>query len=78
MDQAGAPYSAHWSFVPPVKKALPDPALNPVDSWIADGLGRKNLSPSPAAAPEVLARRIYLDVVGLPPSPPEIDAFVVA
>ena len=74
----GAPYSAHWSFVPPVKKALPDPALNPVDSWIADGLGKKNLSPSPAAAPEVLARRIYLDVVGLPPAPPEIDAFVIA
>ena len=74
----GAPYSAHWSFVPPLKEALPNPAVNPVDSWIAYGLGKKNLSLSPATTPDILARRIHLDVVGLPPSPSEIDEFVNA
>ncbi len=50
----------------------------PRGSWIVDALRKKNLSLSPAAPPAVLARRIYLDVVGLPPSPSEIDGFVIA
>lgn len=46
----GAPYTAHWSFLPPLKKSLPNSAVNPVDLWIADGLRKKNLPLSPAAA----------------------------
>ena len=74
----GAPYSKHWAFVAPVKKPLPGVSLNPVDAWVGDRMKKDGRSLSPAAAPDVLARRIYLDLVGLPPSPAQIDAFVVA
>ncbi len=71
----GAPYSQHWAFIPPVKKPLPEAVANPVDSWVKDRLGKDGISLSPPAPAEVLARRIYLDVIGLPPTPAEIDAF---
>ena len=71
----GAPYSQHWAFMPPVKKRLPDAAANPVDSWIKNRRGKDGISLSPPAPAEVLARRIYLDAIGLPPTPAEIDAF---
>ena len=77
----GAPYSDHWAFSAPRRSAVPDPGAagdnyrNPIDAFVADRLGRAGLTMSPSASSEVLCRRIYLDVIGLPPSPNEMDEF---
>ena len=80
--EQGAAYDAgHWAFTPPAKAKLPvtkTPAKHPVDAFVLARLEKEGLAPSPAAPPEVLVRRIYLDVVGLPPTPQEIDEFVAA
>jgi hypothetical protein len=80
----GGTYSRHWSFVPPVRPAPPtdqnaQPApAHPVDALVQARLARENLSPAPPAPAETLVRRIHLDIVGLPPSPDEVRAFVAA
>ncbi len=72
----GAAYAVHWSLAAPEKVALPGGGdLNPVDALIRAKLRQLNISSSPAAEPSVLARRLYLDVIGLPPSPEELKAF---
>ncbi len=74
----GAPYATHWAFKPPEKPAPPAEAKSPhpVDAFIEARLKQEGLEMSPAAAPEKLIRRLYLDLTGLPPSPDEVDAFV--
>jgi hypothetical protein len=72
---------AHWAFQP-VKR--PNPPLvknrawpkNPIDQFILAAQEAKGLRPAPPAAKEILLRRVTLDLIGLPPSPAEIDAFV--
>ncbi len=59
------PSTEHWA-----------PSTNPIDAFILAKLEAADLSPSPPASPETLARRIYLDLIGLPPTPAEVDAFV--
>lgn len=73
--KAGATYEPHWSFVAPKKSAVPA-KLNPVDHFVNQRLAEQKLKPSPAADPETLIRRVYLDLTGLPPSPKDIDAFL--
>lgn len=72
----GASYSSHWSFSVPVKR-LPEgaDAEHPIDAWVRAKLLARGLSPSPKAESSVLARRLYLDLIGLPPTPAEIEAF---
>ena len=70
----GAKYEGHWAFVPPVKAPLPA-AGNPVDAFVRARLKQEKLTFAPPAAPNVLARRLYLDLIGLPPSPAELAAF---
>ena len=71
-----------WWSLQPVKKPQPpqvkrkDWARNPIDAFVLEKLEAKGLSPAPQADPRVLARRIYFDLIGLPPTPAEIDAFV--
>jgi hypothetical protein len=72
---AGAPYDSHWSFVPPVKAAVPAGA-HPVDHFVNQQLAAQELTPSPAADSETLVRRLFLDLTGLPPSLNDIDAFL--
>jgi mono/diheme cytochrome c family protein len=80
----GGTYSRHWSFVPPIRPAPPtvqsaQPApTHPLDALVHARLAREHLSPAPPAPAETLVRRIHLDVVGLPPSPDEVRAFVAA
>ena len=77
----GAPYSEHWAFGPPSRPVLPaadDATAHPIDAFVAARLARDGLERSPPARPEVLCRRIYLDVIGLPPSPDEVASFVAA
>lgn len=69
----GAPYDAHWAYSPP--KPAPDSPTS-IDAFIQERVARENLQPSPKADPHTLVRRLYLDLIGLPPTPAEADAFV--
>ena len=78
---SGAEYKLHWAFVAPVRPALPpmtdeDLPANDIDRFILARLEREALSPSPPASPETLLRRLSLDLIGLPPTPEEIEAFL--
>lgn len=53
-------------------------ARNPIDQFILERLLREGVVPSPEADPATLCRRVYLDLLGLLPSPEEIEAFVAA
>ena len=78
---AGAIYEPHWAYVTPKRPALPavkDAAWpkNDVDRFILARLEAEGLAPQPEADRATLARRLALDLTGLPLSPEEIDAFV--
>ena len=71
---------AWWSFQP-IKDVTPPTsgdgwACNPIDQFIARKLSDKGLSPASAASREVLIRRVSFDLIGLPPTPEEIEQFV--
>ena len=79
--KSGAEYSRHWSFEPIVSKALPQSrpseiVLNGIDNFVLDKLARNNLKASAPADRYTLIRRVYLDLLGLPPSLEEVDRFV--
>jgi len=63
-----------WSLKPLVRPAVPAIA-NPVDAFIVAKLAEKKLQPSPEADPRVLIRRLYFDLLGLPPTPDEVEVF---
>ena len=80
---AGAEYAVHWSFVKPQRPSPPAIAApgwpqNPVDNFILAMLEAAALKPSPHADPRTLARRLALDLTGLPPTPAEVDSFAQA
>lgn len=62
--------------IPAVKSVLQDAVGNPIDAFILAKLREKNLNPSPEADPATLCRRLYFDLLGLPPTPLEIEEFV--
>ncbi len=67
----------HWAYVPPVRPKVPQvKAQTPVDAFILARLQKEGLTPSPEASRETLIRRLSLDLIGLPPSLAEVDAFV--
>ncbi len=77
----GANYEKHWTFTAPVKAPLPEVkqtgwVRNEIDRFVLAKLEAKNLQPSPEADKATLIRRLSLDLVGLPPSPADVDAFV--
>ena len=77
----------HWAFRAPVRPALPvlkdfsglrreaRGNVNPIDVFIAAEYEQRGLKPQPAAEKMILLRRLYLDLVGLPPTADEISAF---
>jgi hypothetical protein len=79
----GAEWGEHWSFAPPKRHDAPAvkntswPA-NDIDRFILSKLESKNLAPSPAAKPAEWLRRASLDLIGLPPTLAELDAFEAA
>ena len=71
----GAKYETHWAFKAPVKAPLPAAkGSSPIDAFVRARLKREKLSPAAPAPAGTLARRVYLDLVGLPPSPEELAA----
>ncbi len=77
----GATYQPHWAFVPPAQAPLPpvvrtDWPVNPIDRFVLARLESAGLAPAPPADPYMLVRRVYLDLIGLPPTPAEADEFV--
>jgi hypothetical protein len=68
--------SEHWAFQTLRPTKSPDVGGGKVDAFIGAKLREKGLDLSPQADPETLIRRAHLDVVGLPPSPKETNAFV--
>jgi hypothetical protein len=74
--EQGAPYEPHWAFVAPRLPAIPKGSPHPVDAFIRAKLRKEGLKPSPEADRATLIRRISLDLIGLPPSAEEVEAFV--
>lgn len=78
----GAEYETHWAFVaPPASIPVPETTdktwpKNLIDQFILSRLEKEKLQPTPAASPERWLRRVTYDLTGLPPTQPEIDAFL--
>jgi uncharacterized protein DUF1553/uncharacterized protein DUF1549/cytochrome c len=72
----GAPYEAHWAYVPPKQAPLPKAGIHPIDAFIQDRLKKEGMQPSSEADRYTLVRRLYLDLIGLPPTPAQADVFV--
>src|SRR5579871_3210427 len=73
--------SRHWAFIAPVKSSPPAVAnrhwpRTPIDDFILARLEKEKLAPSPEADKTTLLRRLSLDLIGLPPTIEEVDAFV--
>ena len=71
----------HWGFIAPVKPPVPAVShkawvQNPIDAFILAKLEKEGLPPSPRADRVTLLRRLSLDLIGLPPTDAEVDAFL--
>src|SRR5262245_21364042 len=71
----------HWAFRAPIRPELPKIAntswaQNPIDVFILAKIEEKGLKPSPPADWRTLIRRLSFDLIGLPPTPEEIEAFL--
>ena len=81
-DAPGGPAPAkHWAYQRPQRPGLPSVretgwVKSPIDAFVLARLEREGLKPSPEATRETLVRRLSLDLIGLPPTPREADAFV--
>ncbi|MFM9960627.1 MAG: PSD1 and planctomycete cytochrome C domain-containing protein [Planctomycetaceae bacterium] len=78
---SGAEYRPHWAFVAPKRPALPKVRdaswpRNGIDRFVLARLESEGLKPSPQADRHTLARRVFLDLIGIPPTPAEVEAFV--
>jgi hypothetical protein len=81
--EQGAEYQKHWAFLPPQPQPLPDlksatdvAKLSAIDRFVYSKLEQNQLQPSQPADAITLIRRVNLDLIGLPPTPEEVDAFV--
>ena len=73
----------HWAWVAPQAPRLPEVHdlarfRNPIDRFIQARLEKEKLAPSPEADAAAICRRLYFDLIGLPPSPAEVAEFVAA
>lgn len=71
----GGKYDKHWSYKQPLRPQTPSNA-HPVDHFIGKRLQQEGINSSPKADRRTLARRVSLDLIGLPPKLEEVDAFV--
>jgi mono/diheme cytochrome c family protein len=79
--QTAAAARRHWSLAP-IERQAPPPVgdtnwpRTPIDAFVLDRLERDKLAPSPPAERATLLRRLHLDLIGLPPTPEQLDAFI--
>ncbi len=78
---AGGGGKKHWAYIAPMRPAIPGGknkawVRNPIDSFILAKLEQENLVPSPEADKITLLRRLSLDLLGLPPTPEDVEAFL--
>lgn len=66
----------YWAYRPVTRPAMPAGTANPIDAFILAKLQAQGLKPNPAADRVALVRRAYYDLIGLPPTPAQVDAFV--
>lgn len=76
--EQGAKWEGHWAFIKPQQSEVPAVSWgnNEIDKFIFVGMKEQNLSPNKEADRTTLARRLSLDLTGLPPLPGMVDAFV--
>jgi hypothetical protein len=76
--QQGAVWKGHWSYIPPSRPDVTGSpvAADPIDRLLRARLDAEGLEPSPEADRPTLIRRLSLDLIGLPSTPEEVDAFV--
>lgn len=86
--QEGAEWGDHWAYTAPKQVHVPtsdqkarlsdatDWAKNEIDWFVLEKLEEKGLSPSPEADKATLVRRVYLDIIGLPPTREQAEAFI--
>ena len=79
--EQGAEYQEHWAFLPIKRESPPrvkkvEGLRNPIDAFIRARLEQEGLSPAAEAGRASLMRRVTLDLIGLPPAPEEVAAFV--
>src|SRR6185503_9876492 len=77
----GAEYEPHWAYVKPQRPAAVDTKnpkweRNPIDAFILHTLEDRGSQPSPEADKRTLLRRLSLDLIGLPPTSGEVEAFL--
>ncbi|MDA0835453.1 MAG: PSD1 and planctomycete cytochrome C domain-containing protein, partial [Planctomycetota bacterium] len=72
----GGEYESHWAFSTPKKRDIPGIGVNhPIDAFVVSHLRDLDLAPSNEADAATLCRRLYLDLIGLPPSPEQFAEF---
>lgn len=80
--ESGAEYQPHWAYmetkdVQPPKVKQESWVRNPIDRFVLEKLDSLGVAPSPEADRATLVRRLYLDIIGLPPTPEQVDAFLL-
>ncbi|MEZ5039559.1 MAG: DUF1553 domain-containing protein [Saprospiraceae bacterium] len=82
IDQ-GAKWAKHWAYIPPQQHQVPTPKApsyfplqNEIDHFILAKLSENKLDPSPVTDKVTLLKRLSLDLIGLPPTPAELEAFL--
>ncbi len=77
---SGADYSQHWAFQKPIQPKIPAETGNwargPIDAFVTVGHERQGLVPAETATRETIIKRLHADLIGLPPSPEDIECFV--
>jgi mono/diheme cytochrome c family protein len=81
VPQVNAETMKFWSFQPVKRAAIPvvkhaDWVKSPIDAFVLAKLEANQLSPAPRASKNVLLRRVYYDLIGLPPTPAQVQAFL--
>lgn len=86
--EQGAEFEAHWSFIPLDARSLnpsgavtaesfrPKELASAIDRFVEEGLSQRGLNFQPEADRATLIRRLYFDIIGLPPTPAEVIAFI--
>ncbi len=79
----GARWARHWAYVPPQKFDPPEVptgnrVVNEIDRFILTRLQQEGLKASPEADEVTLVRRLHFDLLGLPPKPEDVDAYLAS